>query len=100
MQSKTDRGQLILDLAEMFPTDLSHTSDQLVLVDRITSFIMDREALSYAEGMMASHAQHELQVEEIERNAARRVRDAWEAGYREGYDDGKEGRFHQVNGKE
>jgi hypothetical protein len=100
MDATTDRGQLILTLADMFPADLSHTADQLLLVSKIADFIRDCESIAFAEGMMKSHAAHELELENAQVDVRRRLHDTWEHGYTEGYDDGKEGRFHQVLGKE
>jgi len=97
-------ADIIVDLANMFPADLSHTSDQLLLVSKIADLIIEREnaahTVGHAEGYVAQHAAHELIQEQLQASVARRVRDAWEAGYREGHEDGKEGRFHQVDGTE
>lgn len=96
-----ERGELIVALADLFPAaDLNTSREQLTLVGRIADFIMEQKGVAFAEGMLVSHAAHELEQDNLQASMGRRVRGAFDAGYTEGYDDGKEGRFHQVHGKE
>lgn len=104
-KSDTRHGELVLSIVNLFPTrPISRTSDHLLLVSAIADLVEKIENDAFiagnAEGLVHSHAAHELAQDNLQATLARRVRDAWEAGYREGHEDGREGRFHQVDGKE
>lgn len=104
-KSDTRHGEIVLEIVNLFPArPVSRTSDVLLLVAKIADLVEKIENDAFiagnAEGLVHSHAAHELEQDNLQKSIARRVRDAWESGYREGYDDGNEGRFHQVDGKE